>query len=42
LIPDPVDKVKGTSAAEGVAVDAAGNVFGAEVGPKRLVKYVKN
>ena len=42
LIPDPVEKVKGTSAAEGVAVDAAGNVFGAEVGPKRLVKYVKN
>lgn len=42
FIPDPVEKVKGTSAAEGVAVDAAGNVFGAEVGPKRLVKYVKN
>ena len=42
LIPDPAEKVKGTSAAEGVAVDAAGNVFGAEVGPKRLVKYVKN
>jgi sugar lactone lactonase YvrE len=48
FIPDP-DKTahEGTaqgngSAAEGVAVDAAGNVYGAEVGPKRLVKYVRN
>lgn len=30
-----------TSAAEGVAADAAGNVYGAEVGPKDLKKYVK-
>ena len=30
-----------TSAAEGVAVDAAGNVYGAEVGPRALKKYVK-
>jgi len=30
-----------TSAGEGVAVDAAGNVYGAEVGPKDLKKYVK-
>ena len=42
FIPDPVAKTSGTSAAEGVAVDAAGNIFGAEVGPKRLMKYVKN
>jgi hypothetical protein len=31
-----------TSAAEGVAADAMGNIYGAEVGPKRLMKYVKN
>jgi hypothetical protein len=42
FIPDPVDKIAGTSAAEGVAADAAGNIYGAEVGPKRLMKYVKN
>jgi hypothetical protein len=42
FIPDPVEKVNTTSAAEGVAVDAQGNVFGAEVGPHRLMKYVKN
>jgi len=42
LIPDPVEKTTGTSAAEGVAADAAGNIYGAEVGPKRLMKYVKN
>ena len=30
-----------TSAAEGVAVDKAGNIFGAEVGPRALKKYVK-
>jgi len=42
LIPDPVEKITGTSAAEGVAADAAGNIYGAEVGPKRLMKYVKN
>ncbi len=30
-----------TSAAEGVAVDKAGNVYGAEVGPRALKKYVK-
>jgi DNA-binding beta-propeller fold protein YncE len=41
FIPDPVEKAKGSSAAEGVAVDAAGNVYGAEVGPKRLMRYVK-
>lgn len=42
FIPDPVEKATGTSAAEGVAVDAAGNIYGAEVGPKTLNKYVKN
>jgi DNA-binding beta-propeller fold protein YncE len=42
FIPDPVDKATGSSAAEGVAADAAGNIYGAEVGPKRLMKYVKN
>jgi sugar lactone lactonase YvrE len=42
FIPDPVDKATGSSAAEGVAADPAGNIYGAEVGPKRLMKYVKN
>jgi DNA-binding beta-propeller fold protein YncE len=42
FIPDPIVKTTGTSAAEGVAADAVGNVYGAEVGPKRLMKYVKN
>jgi len=42
FIPDPVEKTTGTSAAEGVAADAMGNIYGAEVGPKRLMKYVKN
>ena len=41
-IPDPVEKTTGTSAAEGVAADANGNIYGAEVGPKRLMKYSKN
>lgn len=42
FIPDPVDKAQGTSAAEGVAADVNGNIYGAEVGPKRVNKYVKN
>jgi streptogramin lyase len=42
LIPDPVEKATGSSAAEGVAADASGNIYGAEVGPKRLMKYVRN
>jgi sugar lactone lactonase YvrE len=37
-IPDPLE-MKGTSAAEGVAVDANGNVYGGEVGPRQLVKH---
>ncbi len=39
--PEPNQDESGTSAAEGVAVDAAGNIYGAEVGPRRLVKYTK-
>ena len=42
LIPDPVEKATRSSAAEGVAADAMGNIFGAEVGPMRLMKYVRN
>ena len=41
FIPDPVETTKGTSAAEGVAADAMGNIYGAEVGPKRMMKYVR-
>jgi sugar lactone lactonase YvrE len=40
-IPDPDAKATGTSAAEGVVVDAQGNIYGAEVGPKRLMRYEK-
>ena len=40
FIPDPDPVPRGTTAAEGVAVDAEGNVYGAEVGPRQLVKYV--
>jgi DNA-binding beta-propeller fold protein YncE len=39
-IPDPLE-LKGTSAAEGVAVDAKGNVYGGEVGPRQLVKHAR-
>ena len=41
FIPDPVEDAKGTSAAEGVAVDASGNIYGAEVGPRDIKKYVQ-
>jgi sugar lactone lactonase YvrE len=41
FIPDPAVSPPSTSAAEGVAVDAKGNIYGAEVGPKALKKYVK-
>ncbi len=45
FIPDPLvpanGVLPGTSAAEGVAVDAMGNVYGAEVGSKSLKRYVK-
>ena len=40
FIPDPADKATGTSAAEGVAADVAGIIYGTEVGPKRLMRYV--
>jgi streptogramin lyase len=46
-IPDPetrsraADSFTNTSAAEGVVVDSQGNIYGAEVGPKRLMRYVK-
>ena len=39
--PEPDPDHKPTSAAEGVAADAGGNIYGAEVGPKDLKKYVK-
>lgn len=39
--PEPDPDNSGTSAAEGVAVDALGNIYGAEVGPRMLRKYVK-
>jgi sugar lactone lactonase YvrE len=42
FIPDPDANPTSTSAAEGVAVDSKGVVYGAEVGPKDLKKYVKN
>jgi sugar lactone lactonase YvrE len=48
FIPDPDARTRsdatpynGTSAAEGVAVDAAGNIYGAEVGPKAVKRYTK-
>jgi len=43
FIPDPNSdpNYRGTSAAEGVAVDEHGVVYGAEVGQKDLKKYVK-
>src|SRR5471032_173150 len=41
FIPDPEKNPTSTSAAEGVAVDNAGNVYGAEVGPKAVKRYVK-
>jgi len=42
FIPDPETQPgsAGTSAAEGVAVDNEGNVYGAEVGPRALRKHV--
>jgi sugar lactone lactonase YvrE len=41
FIPDPDNPERGTSAAEGVAADARGNIYGAEVGPKALKRYVR-
>jgi sugar lactone lactonase YvrE len=36
--PEPDQDNSGTSAAEGVAVDGEGNIYGAEVGPKKYIK----
>jgi DNA-binding beta-propeller fold protein YncE len=41
FIPDPDEHATTTSAAEGVTADAKGDIFGAEVGPKRVMEYVK-
>jgi sugar lactone lactonase YvrE len=41
FIPDPATNPPSTSAAEGVAVDARGNIYGAEVGPRALKRYVR-
>ena len=41
FIPDPAPNPPSTSAAEGVAVDANGVIYGAEVGPRALKRYVK-
>ncbi len=44
FIPDPGQPdpfTGGTTAAEGVAVDSDGNIYGAEVGPRQMVKYQK-
>jgi hypothetical protein len=40
FIPDPKEG-GATSAAEGVAVDKDGVIYGAEVGPRALKRYVK-
>lgn len=41
FIPDPETNATNTSSAEGIAVDPAGNIYGAEVGQKDVKKYVK-
>jgi DNA-binding beta-propeller fold protein YncE len=41
FIPDPAENPHGTSAAEGVAADFNGVIYGAEVGPKALKRYVR-
>jgi sugar lactone lactonase YvrE len=41
FIPDPATNPPSTSAAEGIAVDKAGHIYGAEVGPRALKRYVK-
>jgi sugar lactone lactonase YvrE len=40
--PEPDPDRSATSGAEGVAADAQGVIYGAEVGPKALKRYVKN
>lgn len=39
--PEPDQDNSGTSGAEGVAIDADGNIYGAEVGPRAVKKYVR-
>jgi len=39
--PEPDPDASATSGAEGVAADAAGHVYGAEVGPRMLKRYVR-
>jgi len=39
--PEPDPDNSGTSGAEGVAVDADGNIYGAEVGPRAVKKYIR-
>lgn len=39
--PEPTPDESGTSGAEGVAVDAEGNLYGAEVGPRTVRKYTR-
>jgi sugar lactone lactonase YvrE len=41
FIPDPNEKATNTSSAEGIAVDAAGVIYGAEVGQRDLKRYVR-
>ncbi len=40
FIPDPVAEATNTSSAEGVAADASGIIYGAEVGQRDLKRYV--
>jgi DNA-binding beta-propeller fold protein YncE len=41
FIPDPDTTQRSTSSAEGVAADARGNIYGAEVGQRALKRYVR-
>lgn len=41
FIPDPNEHATNTSAAEGIAVDSKGVIYGAEVGSKALKRYVR-
>ena len=40
--PEPDPDNAGTTFAEGVAVDAEGNIYGAEVGPEQVVRYSRD
>lgn len=42
FIPDPNEAATNTSAAEGVAADANGVIYGAEVGPRALKRYIRS